>query len=146
MTIENNENAGQLKEFEDMGIRYETWGKAHITREDELYIEKESRDRALRAMAAAFKSFRPSINRTDFIERTVQSLASGYTYGQTPNYYKIAKGIWEDHEAFWNIEENEAKDRLFFEQWDIIKKQMMSDLIKARLFQQLSKKKETKVE
>jgi len=75
----------------------------------ELEFCKRADDLAI-AMSLNIPTLRPAVSRSDFIEQTVQSLASGYSYGNVPNYYRLASEIWENREDFWNKEDLKARD------------------------------------
>jgi hypothetical protein len=63
--------------------------------------------------ANATPTLRPRADRSEFIEKTVQSLAQGYTYGNVPNYYKIAEEIWNDRISYWDEQDKKAREEVY---------------------------------
>ena len=86
--------------------------------EPDILVQEDMQRRAADAAATkanAVPSLRPKADWSDFIEKTVQSLASGYPYGNVPNYYKMAAEIWSDREAFWDSEDKKAREAVYLQ-------------------------------
>ena len=136
---EKERRSEEFKKYHDFYAQ-----EAGLTGRDWADIDKRSAERARAEVEKLFKPIRPSVDRGEFIERTVQSLAHGYSYGQVPDYYAIANSVWRDRESFWDAEEHKERERILHEQQWKIREHMVIDLTKDRLYVRFRKDKEEK--